>query len=268
MRKAIVVVSFGTSYIDALEKSILKVENRIAESFEGYDVFRAFTSNRIIKKLKQEHDMDVKMPGQVLEILHNKRYDEVLIQPLHIIPGEEFEYIKEVKNSYNDKFKKIELGRPIFCFQGVEGLPQDYSLFIKSISDLLDSSKTYILVGHGTDNPANTAYGCLQTVLEDEGYGNVYVGTVMGYPTLNNIIDRINKKNIKEVTLIPLMLVAGWHVLRDIFSEDNNSWKSILEDEGIKVKCYIHGLAEFDKFNQLYIDRISQLIEGKYVVDK
>ena len=34
MKKAIVVVSFGTSYIDSLEKSIKRVESQIAEYFQ------------------------------------------------------------------------------------------------------------------------------------------------------------------------------------------------------------------------------------------
>ena len=51
MKKAILVVSFGTSYLDTLEKTIENAENQIRKSFSEYDIYRAFTSHKIIKKL-------------------------------------------------------------------------------------------------------------------------------------------------------------------------------------------------------------------------
>ena len=35
-------------------------------------------------------------------------------------------------------FKSIKVGRPIFYYQGIEGLPQDYSLFIESIKSIIE----------------------------------------------------------------------------------------------------------------------------------
>ena len=54
MKKAILVVSFGTSYLDTLEKTIENAENQIRNSFSEYDIYRAFTSHKIIKKLKED----------------------------------------------------------------------------------------------------------------------------------------------------------------------------------------------------------------------
>ena len=39
MKKAILVVSFGTSHLDALNNSIKKIEDSIQENFKEYDVF-------------------------------------------------------------------------------------------------------------------------------------------------------------------------------------------------------------------------------------
>ena len=33
------------------------------------------------------------------------------------------------------------------------------------------------MMGHGTVHPSNAVYGALQSVLNDEGYKNVFVGT-------------------------------------------------------------------------------------------
>lgn len=264
MKKAIVVVSFGTSYIDSLEKSIKRVESQIAEYFQDYDVVRAFTSHRIIDKIEKRDGIRIYTPEEALDKLKDRNYEEIIIQPLHIIPGEEFHYLKKVVNKYNSKFKSLSLGRPILYYQGVKGYPEDYSLFIESIKPLFDRNVPTILIGHGTPNPANAAYGALQTVLQDEGYENIFVGTIEGYPKIENVIKRIKCKNIKEVKIVPILLVAGRHVMKDISSDKDNSWVSLLHKEGITSKVYIHGLGELDTFNALYIKRIEDLILGKY----
>lgn len=51
-KKAILVTSFGTSYAETRKLTIDKIEERIRSEFPDYDVFRAFTSEMIIKKLK------------------------------------------------------------------------------------------------------------------------------------------------------------------------------------------------------------------------
>lgn len=265
MKKAILVVSFGTSYIDTLKATIEKAENQIRDYFNDYDTYRAFTSHKIIKKLKEKHEMLIDTPEEILEKLYDEGYDEVIMQPLHIIPGEEFIYINKIGELYKDKFKSLKIGRPIFYYQGIEELPQDYSLFIEATKELYESNKAVVLMGHGTAHPSNSVYGCLQAVFEDEGYENVFVGTVEGYPNFESVIKRLKRKNISEVTVAPLMVVAGDHARNDMASDEEDSLKSMLEEEGIKVNIHMKGLGENEKFNELYINRIEDLINNRYI---
>ena len=48
-------------------------------------------------------------------------------------------------------------------------------------------------------------------------------------------------------------------------SDEDESLKSMLEAEGIKVNVHMKGLGESEKFNQLYINRIDDLINNRYV---
>ena len=265
MKKAILVVSFGTSYLEPLKNSIENVENKIRNQFKDYDVHRAFTSHMIIKKLEIVHGLIVEKPEELLEKLYIEGYEEVIIQPLHIIPGEEFSYIKNIEVYFKDKFKSIKVGRPIFYYQGIEGLPEDYSLFIKSIKGIIEGEEAVVMMGHGTVHPSNAVYGALQSVLNDEGYKNVFVGTIKGYPNFTSVLNKIKKRGIKKVLLMPLMLVAGNHAINDMTSEKDNSWKSMLEAEGIEVKLWTKGLGEIDEFAQLYIDRVDDLINNRYI---
>lgn len=265
MKKAIVVVSFGTSYLEPLKNSIENVENKIRENFTDYDIYRAFTAHMIIRKLERVHGIIVEKPEEILEKLYKEGYEEVIIQPLHIIPGEEFNYIKNIEAHYKEKFKVVKVGRPIFYYQGIEELPEDYSLFIDSIKDVIGKEKAVVMMGHGTAHPSNAVYGALQSVLEDEGYDNVFIGTVEGYPNFQSVLKRVKKRCIKEVVLMPLMLVAGDHAKNDMASDEEDSWKSMFEAEGINVELNMKGLGEIDSFAQLYINRIDDLINNRYI---
>lgn len=265
MKKAILVVSFGTSHLEALKNSIEKIENRIKDEFKDYEVFRSFTAHRIIKKLKDRDNLNILTPEEALQDLKDKGFDEVIIQPLHLIPGEEFDYIKGIAEHNKSNFKVVKLGRPIFYYQGMNGLPEDYSLFIDSIKDILKGEESVILFGHGTEHPSNAVYGMLQTVLVDEDYENIFVATIEGYPTVKNVVKKLKNKGINKTKLVPLLLVAGDHAKNDMASDKEDSLKSILQNEGIEVSLHLHGLGELDKFGELYINRIYDSIEGRYV---
>ena len=265
MKKAILVVSFGTSHLDTLRVTIEKAENQIRDHFNDYDIYRAFTSHKIIRKLREKYEMFIDTPEEVMAKLYEDDYEDVIIQPLHIIPGEEYIYINKIGEAYKDKFRSVKMGRPIFYYQGIENLPQDYSLFIEATKKLYEENNAVVYVGHGTAHSANAVYGCLQTVFEDEGYENVFVGTVEGYPNFEAVLKRLKRKNIDEVTLAPLMVVAGDHAKNDMASDEEGSWKSMLEKEGIKVNIYLKGRGENERFNQLYINRIEDLINERYI---
>jgi sirohydrochlorin cobaltochelatase len=265
MKKAILVVSFGTSHIEALKNSIEKIENKIKEEFKEYEVFRAFTAHRIIKKLNERDNLNILTPEEAFMDLKDKGFEEVIVQPLHLIPGEEFDYIKGIVERNKENFKELKLGRPIFFYQGMNGLPEDYSMFIDSIKDLFQGEESVILFGHGTEHPSNAVYGMLQTVLIDEDYENIFVATVEGYPTIENVVKKLKKKGIKKAKLVPLLLVCGDHVKNDMASDKEDSLKSKLQKEGIEVTLNMHGLGEFDNFQELYINRIYDSIENKYI---
>lgn len=266
MKKAILVVSFGTSDLDAIGNSIAIIEEEIRDKFKGYDVFRAFTAHRIIKKIEGKTGERILTPEEALIYLKKENYSEVIIQPLHLIAGEEYDYIKKVFNNNKDNFEKVSLGRPIFFYGGADNTPNDYMEFIKAIeNDLLkEKDKTVVLFGHGTAHPSNAAYGCLQNILGYKGYNNVLVTTVEAYPRVDDLINILKKKSISKVKVIPLLLVAGHHAKKDMAGEQEGSLKSDLEKVGIEVEISLKGLGEYENFRKLYLLRVQDVIEGVY----
>lgn len=264
MKKAILVVSFGTTHLDTLEKTIVKVENKIRSKFKDYEVFRAFTSHIIIKRLMKNNGIKVETPEEMLEKLYEKGYEEVILEPLHVIGGEEFDYIKNVYNLYKDKFKVIKLARPLLYFEGEEERVKDYTNFVKVLKNILPECESYVLVGHGTMHPQGTAYWALQSMLIDNDMENILIGTVEGYPGPEQVLKRLKKLGAKKVLIAPMMLVAGDHAKNDIAGDDEDSWKNMLEAEGFKVEVFLRGLGEFDEIENLYINHLEDAILGNF----
>lgn len=58
------------------------------------------------------------------------------------------------------------------------------------------------------------------------------------------------------------MLVAGDHARNDMAGDDDDSWLSVLRDNGFKVDVYMHGIGENPCFRTMYTDRIGEAISG------
>jgi len=256
-KKGILVVSFGTSYADIRKVNIEACENNIARNFLDYEIRRAFTSNIIRRILHERDNIIIDSTEEALTKMKEEGFSEVIIQPLHIIPGEEFhEKILKTVLKFEGSFKKLVVGRPILT------TIDDYRVAAEALKVQLPELKedeAVVLMGHGTYHPANACYSCLQLVLMDT-ISNVFVGTVEGYPGLNDIIPKLKSKGIKEVTLMPYMLVAGDHAQNDMAGEEEDSWKSILKKEGFIVKIYSHGLGENPFYQAIFIKHICDCI--------
>ena len=68
-KKAILVVSFGTSYADTRKKTIEAIENRIQDAYPEYVIRRAWTSKMIIRKLKDRDCYHVDTVEEAMERL-------------------------------------------------------------------------------------------------------------------------------------------------------------------------------------------------------
>jgi sirohydrochlorin cobaltochelatase len=267
MKKAILVVSFGTTHEDTRRLTIDRIEERIGESFPGYEIRRAFTAHKIIDVLKRRDGIKVDTPEEALEKLKAEGFKEILVQPLHIIPGEEYDYVKLVVESFKTSgaFERIQLGRPALYFKGIEeDIPDDYSIMVEAVSELIPGEGAAVFMGHGSSHPANACYSCLQNVFYDKGFNSVYIGNVEGYPTIEDVIRLLKRDEVRETTLIPLMLVAGDHAKNDMAGDEEDSWKSLLEGEGFKVNICLRGLGELKTFQDIYIKHIEDIMEGRY----
>jgi sirohydrochlorin cobaltochelatase len=270
-KKAILVVSFGTTHADTRKLTIEAVENKIQAAFPEYEVRRAFTSRIVIKRIAENEGLTIDTEKQALTKLKEEGFSEVIVQPLHMVLGDEYDKVSRVVDQYNQKksFAKLSLGRPILSFSGQEERPDDYLAAINALQTQLpklERREAVVFMGHGGAHPANAAYAALQLRLQDANVKNVFVSTVdgEGYPTLDSVIAKLKASKIKTVTLMPLMVVAGDHANNDMAGEDKDSFTSRLVVEGFQVKVYMHGLGENAAIQDIYVQHVRDAIDNKY----
>nr|WP_294495297.1 sirohydrochlorin cobaltochelatase [uncultured Mediterraneibacter sp.] len=256
MKKGILMVSFGTSHLDTMEKTINVIESEAQQRFSGWRVYRAFTSHMIIRKLKRTENMNIDTVGEALTRMASDGIEDVAVQPTHILNGIENDRMMEDLMEHMSMFRRIRVGKPLLS--SVE----DYKKAIHGImseTELADD-EVLVLMGHGTDHHANSAYPTLEYTFHALGYNRVLVGTVESFPDLNNVMAKLKISEKKKIVLMPFMIVAGDHAKNDMAGEED-SWKSELEAEGYEVRVIMRGLGEFEGIRKIFLEHIEEAIE-------
>lgn len=257
-KDAIVVMTFGTTFTENRAKTIDATIEGIKAAHPGVKVVTAYTSHIIIDRVAANEGIKYPTPEEALAQLKAEGYTRVALTTLDIIPGMEYNYKLGVFNSYKQDFKKMTIGTPLMYWQGQEEQADDVTEVLEAFATQFPKTKKgegIVMMAHGTPNIANAYYAVIQEKLQELGYDNVFIETVEGWPSLETIIPKLKAKKIKKVTIMPFMMVAGDHANNDMAGSEEDSHKSILEKEGIKVEAYIHGLGENEAVRNVFVER-------------
>ena len=256
MKKALLVISFGTSYPDTCEKNIVACERALAASCPDRDTFRAFTSGMIIRKLKQRDGIEIDTPLQALQKLAEQGYQDVAIQSLHIINGDEYEKIVREVQSLRPLFLRLTLGAPLLSSHN------DYVQLMQALRQQMPpiaADETVVFMGHGASHHAFAAYACLDHMMTAKGFP-ARVGAVESYPEVDILIDSLRRQGVKGVHLMPLMLVAGDHAINDMASDEEDSWKTLFNAAGITATPWLNGLGENPAVRAMFVAHLQQAL--------
>lgn len=260
-KDAIVVMSFGTTFKETRAKTIEATVDEIQKAHPNTKVVLAFTSHIIIDRVKAKEGITIPTPEEALAQLKAEGYNRVALTSLDIIPGIEYAYKTAVYDMYKTQFKKMTIGTPLMYWMGQEGQSDDVEATMKAVGSQmpkLGKKDAVLIMAHGTPDPSNAYYAVMQDRLDALYDGKVMIYTVEGNPRLEHVIPQLKAKGIKNVTLMPLMMVAGDHANNDMAGDEEDSHKSILVKEGFTVNAYLHGLGENEQVRQLFVDRANE----------
>lgn len=254
MNQAVVCVSFGTS-VPAGRENITAVENALRQAAGDRVFVSAFTSG-IIRRILRERGETVYGVTEALEALWRREVEEVLLQPTHILCGNEYDKMKREAELWRDKFRSLRFGRPLLTDT------DDLRTLAAELSAAYPprGGESLVLFGHGTVHAANLVYPALQTAFNLAGRRDVLVGTVEGWPAFQDVLGQLRERGGDGVHLVPLMLVAGDHALNDMAGEGPESWKSRLEAEGFSVRATLRGLGLLPGIRAMYRAHLDQAL--------
>ncbi len=255
---AILAVSFGTSYPYSLKTAIGGVEDAFRRAFPGYKVYRAFTSQMILKKLKERDGWSIDNVPQALERLLQEGFTQVVVQPTHFMHGVEYDRMMAQIAPYRQQFRRLSVGEPLLS------CTKDYQAVAQRVASIFrpDEDTALILMGHGTSHFADCAYAALGYHFLENGWRNILVGTVEGYPTLEELVRNLRRIAVRRVVLTPLMVVSGDHAANDMAGKDPDSWESRLRAEGYQVECVLRGMGEYPQIQQLYVEHLREAMSS------
>jgi sirohydrochlorin cobaltochelatase len=259
MKKGILLVAFGSTIPEA-QVSFDNIEQSVKKGLPGVPVYWSYTSRIIIKKMAKE-GKHLATPAEALAKMMRENFTHVVVQSLHTTPGAEFHgMLKNVhKFAGMDKgIKKVLVGYPLMATS--EDVQRVAEAIIQVIPKERKKKEGVVLMGHGTHHPANVYYAALAYHLQKLD-PNVFVGTVEGWPEIDDIKADLKKRRIKRVYLMPFMSVAGDHARNDMAGPSADSWKSMLEKEGINCVVVLKGTAEFQEFVDIWVDHLRAAFE-------
>jgi len=274
-KEGILLVTFGSSFPDPQE-TFKNIDNAAKKRFAGETIKWGYTSDIIINKLRQGNGegslkgqiIDNDTPQEALEIMVKDGFSKFEVQSLHVIPGEEFDELKEAIHAFKEKYEgvSVKIGRPLL----------DSDADIKAVADILAvkfseelKDGPVLLMGHGTPHAADAQYLKLQSELQKLN-PNFFVGTVEGIgfdagtTSIGGILAELDKLSPKatKVTITPLMSIAGDHANNDMNGNtgeselSEQSWKERLEGKGYTVNTVMKGLGDYNEINKIWMDHL------------
>ena len=247
--KALLAVSFGTSYAQTRERTIGAIERKLAERFPDRTVRRAWTSSFLIRKVAKAEGLFIDTPEEALEKLAAEGVRDVIVQPTHLSDGYENQRMMEIVRECAGRFERISVGRPLLCTEGdretvAQLMPQ---LCLRDSEE----DRALLLMGHGSEKHPVPVYEQLQESFAKAGISNVFVGTVEGTPSFDDAKTLLDESGYKRVVLAPLMIVAGDHAVNDLAGEED-SWKGRLESKGYRTEVILAGLGEYPQIQEMF----------------
>ena len=265
----ILVVSFGTSFNDSRAEDIYGIEKAVQAANPSWSVRRAFTAQIIINHIQARENEKIDNMDQALERAVANGVKNLVIQPTHLMHGAEYDELSEAVEKYAAKFESVAIAEPLLGEVGKDAsvINADKEAVAKAVvaEANVAADTALVLMGHGTSHTAKVTYSQMQTQMEKLGYKNVFIGTVEGEPeetACDAVIEAVKNAGYKKVVLRPLMVVAGDHANNDMAGDEDDSWKSIFENEGYEVVCVLKGLGENEDIRKIYADHAQAAIDS------
>ena len=253
MMKALLSVSFGTSYEDTRAKTIDVINERLAAAFPDRAFYSAWTSNRIVERVRVErgelHDTLEEAFGR----LAADGVDDVVVATTCLMSGHEMRKIAGFAKDWaaGDGARTVRVADPLLTSEADRVAMA--AAVCEEFSSVPDDA-ALLLMGHGSPKGPNEVYSQMRDSLAALGHPNFTIATVEGEPVFDDAVSILEKMGASRVVVAPFMFVAGDHAINDMAGDDDQSWANMLAARGFEVEVVMKGLGEYPAVQQLVVD--------------
>lgn len=256
-KTGILLVHYGTSNDKSRAQTIDKLNSRVAETFPDCAVVEAYSAPSVIKKLAKRGIKKLYI-SQALDSLKALGCNKLVVQSTMLLDGVMTEMLRTEVGKVKNDFRAVSVVRPLLysvddCRTMIEMLTKSL-LADKSVAT---KKSQVVLVGHGSDSPANAMYSQIDYLLKAEGKSSWHVGTIEGFPKIENVEQQLKNSKNKNVILVPLLYIAGNHQKEDI----DGVWKTQLQTKGYHVDVLGKGIGEMTEIQDMIIGKIDAQIK-------
>lgn len=259
-KTGILLVHYGTSNDKSRAQTIDKLNSRVAETFPDCAVVEAYSAPSVIKTLAKRGIKKLYI-SQALDSLKALGCNKLVVQSTMLLDGVMTEMLRTEVGKVKNDFRAVSVVRPLLysvddCRTMIEMLTKSL-LADKSVAT---KKSQVVLVGHGSDSPANAMYSQIDYLLKAEGKSSWHVGTIEGFPKIENVEQQLKNSKNKNVILVPLLYIAGNHQKEDI----DGVWKTQLQTKGYHVDVFGKGIGEMTEIQNMIIGKIDAQIKTVY----
>jgi len=255
MKTGILVVSVGTSQIEAIESTSVRLVQKMKSRFHEIKCYLGFSNQRILDKMKSIKPDTFYSVEEALEQMLIDGVEEAVVMPTYLLNGMENDGMLATVEKYRARFKNIRIGKPLLNSK------EDYTKVLAAVLSeaALAEDEALVLVGHGSQL-SNNVYQNLEYTAYVQGLRNVFVGTIDGGKSQTMALRKLQAAGFKRVRLMPLLFVAAHHAKKDIAGE-HDSWKCALCDAGFLVSTDLKGLGEQDAILDIFMEHLLEAME-------
>lgn len=259
LKKAIVMVYYGTSDDSVRAVSIDALTARVRQAFPDVEVREAWTCRAAADALGRRTGLVRPRVQHALQQLEADGYNSVIVGIGELIEGKDVRVVERTIEQMRPSFFEIKHTQPLLY--SADDCKQVMQLLVEKTAPAADEQ--VVFVGHGRDEAYNDVYCLADYVLQQEGMTcsaqgdacsskNCHVGTIAGYPSLDNVKRILRQTGTRQVVLAPLIMMTAGRATKDIFK----TWREALEAEGYSVRLVRRGVCDYPEIQQLIVDKI------------
>lgn len=193
-RKGILLVAFGSS-TPVGNTTLAAFENHVRQHFPQTSIRWAFTSahmrSRLTKAKKKIDSVE-----KALKRMQFEKITTIVVQPLHIIPGIEFDNLRqEIAEINSMSGMRVGLGKPLLFNKNTIAKAAD--ALLHHLPEERKLHEPVICMGHGSWHRGSLGYAAFNRAIAEKD-PLVLIGTLEGRLTIDTIIKRL-KKNYSPV---------------------------------------------------------------------